>query len=119
LDGKLELNEGLEAALVIATQTQLDASSLDRSINQAQKNLGRNMLLVLFGLDWILDKITTTSDRTAVTVKLMLDKRDLQELKHMAQRINKMRNLTDGQRAAPPVDSGATDDPDGTAGEAE
>jgi hypothetical protein len=109
LDGKLDLKQGLKAEVVITTQTQLDASNLARSIGQTRRRLGKNMLVVLFGIDWILEKFKTSAERSTVAMSLELDGRDIEELKHLAERISKMRELTSGRQGGSSPDGDAAD----------
>ena len=97
IDGSLFLDQGLKAQINVTTETLMDASELSRELEQIIRKLGKNMFVVLVGIDWIFDRISISSERTSVLIEVNLNLDDIEKLKHLAERLRKIRELTEAE----------------------
>ncbi len=97
LDGTLSLASGLELSVAVVTETQMDAAKLARELNKTRRELGKNMFVLFLGLDWILDRVSVVADMSSVQIGAKLDERDLDEIKRLAARLRKIKELSDAE----------------------
>lgn len=101
LDAKLTVTEGLELHLTLTTATQMDASVIAGDLEKAKKKLAKNMITLLLGVEWLLEKLVVSTNGTEVTLDVQLDRRDLQELNLLLDRLQKIRELLGNEDASP------------------
>jgi hypothetical protein len=95
LDGSLILKDGFHADVSITTETQMDASEILRELEGTIRDLEKNMFVLLIGIDWVFDRITLASEQTSVQIKVDLEPGDIEQIKLLADRLRKVRELTE------------------------
>jgi hypothetical protein len=96
IDAEMKIKEGLKININVLSETQMDASGLTRELKKTRRKLGKNMFLVFLGVDWLLERIKIKTNETKVSVSMKLDARDLAELNRLAERLRKIRELSEG-----------------------
>ncbi len=101
LDGELKVTEGLHVHLTLTTATQMDASVIARDLEKAKKKLSKNMITLLLGVEWLLEKLSITTENTKVAMDLQLDQGELQEVNQLLDRLQKIRELLGNEDPGP------------------
>ena len=99
LDAELNVTKGLQVHVTLDTATQMDASVIARDLENAKKKLAKNMITLLLGVEWLLEKLVVTTDGAEVRLDVQLDQRDLQELNQLLDRLQKIRELLGNEDA--------------------
>ncbi len=95
LDGSATINNGLEIKISIDAETQMDAAGIASELENTRRKLARNMFIIFLGIDWILDRIDITPKQASLLISAKLDGRDIEEIKRLATRLRKIRELAD------------------------
>jgi hypothetical protein len=95
LDARLAVGAGLEVNLSFDVEDKLVARSTAREIRRLVSRLSHNPFVMLIGLDWIFDRIEVESEGLRVGVKAILDDRDVEQLRRLAERLRKIREIAE------------------------
>jgi hypothetical protein len=97
LDARISVSEGLDAAVSFSCATRLEASALAKDLRSARRDLARNAVALLLGVDWLFEKIVVATDigeeGSAVEVSLTLDDNDILQVQRLVERLRKIREL--------------------------
>jgi hypothetical protein len=93
VDASLSADSAVSLSIDVTTENKLDASGLVREIERLKRRLKRNALVVFVGVDWLLDRFSATAEGSTVHVAFELDANDLAEIKRLAERIRKVREI--------------------------
>lgn len=100
LDARLSLGQGVslkaEALLGDPAAAAKTAKKLQREVRQ----LRGNMIVVLLGVDFLLEKLSVSAQEASLLLSLSLDQNDVLELGQLVERLDKIRQLTEGLGAA-------------------
>ena len=115
LDANLILKNGLQADFNIVAETQMSASEILSELNQIIKELKKNMFVVLIGIDWFFDRITLSVEQTMVKIKINLESGDIEQIKLLAVRLRKIRELAEAgdQQGKDPLRIPLSENPEG------
>jgi hypothetical protein len=93
VDGTLTADEGAHIALNLDMETQMDATVFEEETRRMLDALKDNMIVLFLGLNWLRDKVVTSSDKDKVTVDIRLDGQDVENLNQLAERLQKIQAL--------------------------
>jgi hypothetical protein len=95
LDASLVIGDGIDVAWSYNMADKLTAASNARELRRLCKNMSRNAFAMLIGFDWIFDRIKVKAEGTWVNVRIVLDSIDLEQIRRLAARLRKIRDLTE------------------------
>jgi hypothetical protein len=101
LDATIHTDAGFELQMDLSTQTQMDASVIAEDLRQAKDELKNNMIVLFLGVTWILDRVRVSSEKTEIHVDATLDARDIDELGHLVDRLQKIQELLNDSDGPP------------------
>ncbi|MDD5306596.1 MAG: hypothetical protein PHU25_04675 [Deltaproteobacteria bacterium] len=93
VDASLRADSTVHLSIDVTTENKLDASGLVREIDRLKRKLKRNALVVFIGVDWLVDRFSAVAEGGAVHVTFTLDASDLAEVRRLAERIRKVREI--------------------------
>lgn len=93
LDARVAVADGLSGSLVLTCATRLEASSLARDLRTTRRDFSRNPITLLLGIDWLLERIEIGVEGSAVEIAVSLDDNDLQQIRRLMERLEKIRAL--------------------------
>ncbi|MCP4600835.1 MAG: hypothetical protein GY847_09940 [Proteobacteria bacterium] len=95
VEGSMTLSSGVEIEITATAETQMDAAGISRELENTRRKLGRNMFVVFLGIDWILNRVSISTEQTSVLISAKLDDKDVEEIKRLAARLRKIRELAE------------------------
>jgi hypothetical protein len=101
LDATVHLDTGFNLRVDLSTQTQMDASVIAEDLKRAKDELRNNMIVLFLGVTWILDRIQITTTKNELQINVKLDTRDIIELGHLVERLQKIQELLDDSGGPP------------------
>ncbi len=101
MDAAVYVESGFDLQVDIATQTQMDASVIAGDLKRTQRELKGNMIVLFLGVTWVLDRIRVSSEKDQIRVEVKLDSRDISELGHLVERLQKIKELLDDSGGPP------------------
>jgi hypothetical protein len=96
LDARLSAGSGLAGQVAFTCHTRLEASALAKDLRTTKRDLSRNPIALLLGVDWLFEKIVITAEGSAVEVRLVLDDNDILQIRRLVERLEKIRSLAEG-----------------------
>lgn len=101
IDGVADTKSGLKIDIRIQTETQMDASVIASDLNRTKAQLSKNMMVIFLGIEWLLDRLLVTADKTVVNIAATLDERDIVEIGHLMNRLQKLREMLGNENESP------------------
>lgn len=101
IDGVVATKSGLQIDIQIQTETQIDASVIAADLNRTKAQLSKNMMVIFFGIEWLLDRFSVTADKTVVNIAATLDDRDIVEIGRLMNRLQKLREMLGNEKEPP------------------
>jgi hypothetical protein len=101
VDAEVRVETGFHLKVTVSTQTQMDASVIAEDLERARSELKNNMFVLFLGVAWILERIDVVSEKNVINVHVLLDDRDITELSHLMERLQKIQELLDDSGGPP------------------
>ena len=101
IDGEADTRNGLKINVQVVTETQMDASVIAEDLNRTKAQLTKNMMVIFFGVEWLLDRVSVVADKDVVRIAAALDDRDITEIGRLMDRLQKLREMLGNQADAP------------------
>ncbi len=116
LDGSVVLGDGLVLLADLHMEEESQAAEIEGELKALLQDFSHNMLAVMIGVEWVSDRITVGLSGKSVSISATLDTQDVDELTHLVDRLQKIKQLLDtgdqspSQGAAPiEIPGGAPD----------
>jgi hypothetical protein len=101
VDAEVRVETGFHLKVTVSTQTQMDASVIAEDLERARDELKNNMFVLFLGIAWIMERIDIASKKNVIDVNVLLDDRDIAELSHLMERLQKIQELLDDSGGPP------------------
>lgn len=103
IDAWLKVGEELELRLLVEHADKVLASRMARDLERLRRRFARNTFVRLIGMEWLLERISVTSENLTVDIAARLAAEDVEKIQRLAERLRQIRELS--------ADSGADDEP--------
>ncbi len=96
MDAHASIGEGITASMKITAKGEKETFKMFQQIERTRKKLKGNMLVMFIGIDWILDRITVTSEKANVFVSIEMNGADIEEIVKLAEKLDQIKKLAGG-----------------------
>jgi hypothetical protein len=93
LDATMTVDRGVEVVWSFTVEDKLIAAANARELRKLCNRMSRNALVMLLGFDWLFDRVVVESEGTRVDVRIDLDEVDVEQIRRLAERLRKIREL--------------------------
>jgi hypothetical protein len=93
LDATMSLDQGADVFWSFSVEDKLIAASTARELRRLCNRMSHHPLVMLIGFAWLFDRVEVDSQGTRVDVRIDLDEVDVEQIRRLAERLRKIREL--------------------------
>ena len=97
VDARLIIDGGIQIRVEGGMGSPDEAGRMAKDLARKQRELRRNLFVVFLGIDWLVDRISVSTQGTSVRIDVALSGNDIQELERFTERLDKIQELTQGK----------------------